>query len=104
MIEGFFEWSFSRYQTEFKTSIRGSDFIFNCVRFLHYNCHKISFKHIRSYKDSPDWIKNKKATTNWINKNDNKCLQINAAPVATNNGEIKIDPQRMSKIKAFISK
>ena len=48
--------------------------------------------------------KTKKATANWINKNDNKCLQINAAPVTTNNQEIKIDPQRISKIKAFISK
>ena len=53
--------------------MKGSDFIFDCVKLLQYGSHI----------DSPDWIKIKKATINPINKEDDKCFQY-AATVALN--------------------
>ena len=63
-----------RYQNISEISMRGSDFIFDCIHLLYYKCHKINQNHGRSYKDSPVWIKNKKATINSIKKS-NKCYQ-----------------------------
>ena len=54
-----------------------------------------------SYTDFTDWIK--KAAINPINKNDNKWIQC-AVTFALNSEEIKKDPQRITKIKAFINK
>ena len=39
-----------RYQIELEASMKGSDFIFDCVHLLQYKCHKGS----RSYRESPD--------------------------------------------------
>ena len=50
--------------------MKGSVFIFNCVKFLHYNCHTIILKRGESYIDSPDYIKTKQATINPINDDD----------------------------------
>ena len=58
----------SRYQIGLETSMKGSNFIFDCVHLLYYKCHKISFKQSGSYIASPDWIKNEKTTINPINK------------------------------------
>ena len=63
--------------------MRGSDFIFDCVYFLYYKCHRINRNHGESYVDSLDWMKSKKAAINPINKNDNKCFQY-AATLALN--------------------
>ena len=63
-----------RYQTISEISMRGSDFIFDCIHLLYYKYHKINPNHGRSYKDSPVWIKNKKTTINSIKKS-NKCYQ-----------------------------
>ena len=52
--------------------------------------------------DSPDWLKNKKATINPINKKDNQCFQY-AVTVTLNYEKIKIDPQRIKKVKPFIN-
>ena len=49
------------------------------------------------------WLKNKKATINSKNKNDDKCLQYPIV-AALNYQEIKINPERSSKIKRFINK
>ena len=46
-----------RYQIRLKTSMKGSDFIFDCVHLLYYKCHKINFKRSGSHMDSPDQIK-----------------------------------------------
>ena len=81
--------------------MKGSNFIFDCVHFLYYKCHKMNSKRGGSYIDSPNWIKNKKAAVNPINKKDNKCIQY-AATVALNHKNIKKYLQRMSKIKPFI--
>ena len=83
--------------------MRGSDFIFYYVYFLHYKCLKTSFKQEGSYIDSPDWIKNKKATINAINKKDNKCFKY-AVTVVLILEEIKNYPKRTTKIKPFINK
>ena len=69
IIEGFFQSLISRYQIGLETSMRGNDFIFDCVHLIYYKGN-INFKCGRSYVDPPDWIKNKKATINLINKKD----------------------------------
>ena len=47
----------NRYQIELEASMRGSDFIFDCVNLLHDKCHKINLKRGGSYIDSPDCMK-----------------------------------------------
>ena len=71
---------------------------------MYYKCHKINTNRDGSYIDSPDWIKHKKETINSINKKDNKCFQkffLYAVTVALNYEDVKKDPQRIKKIKAF---
>ena len=38
---------FNRYQIRLETSMRESDFIFDCVHLLYYKCHKINPKRIK---------------------------------------------------------
>ena len=59
-IEELFEPLLNRYQIGLETSVRGSNFIFDCVNLLHYKCYKINFERGGSYIDSPGWIKNLK--------------------------------------------
>ena len=73
VIEKLYQSLLSRYENWLETSMRGSDFIFDCVHLLYYKCHKINFKQGGSNIDSPDLIKNKKA--NLINKNGSKRFQ-----------------------------
>ena len=40
VIEVLFESFVNSYQIGLETSIRGSDFIFDCVHLLYYKCHK----------------------------------------------------------------
>ena len=49
----------SRYQIALERSMKGSDFIFDCVSLLHYKDHKINLKGGGSDIGSSDWIKNK---------------------------------------------
>ena len=42
--------------------MKGSEFVFNSVHLLYYQCHRINANRGGSYIDSPDWIKNEKAT------------------------------------------
>ena len=58
VIEKLFESLLNQYKIGLETSMRGSDFFFDCV---HYKCHKVNFQWGGSYIDSPDWIKNKKS-------------------------------------------
>ena len=51
----------NRYENDLG-SIKGSEFVFNSVRFLYYKCHKINQNCGESHIDFPDWIKNKKVT------------------------------------------
>ena len=45
IIEELFQLLLSRYQIALETSIRGSDFIFDCAHLLYYKCHKIDLKY-----------------------------------------------------------
>ena len=44
VIEKLFESLFNRHQIRSGTSMRGSDFIFDCVYLFYYKCYKINFK------------------------------------------------------------
>ena len=101
IIEKLFSSLKNRYQKSF-LSMRGSEFVFDCVQVLYYKCHKININRSGSYIDSPNWIKNKQSTINPINKKD-KCFQY-AATVALNYEEIKKDLQRITKNIPFINK
>ena len=79
--------------------MRGSEFAFDNVDSLDYKLHKISLNRGGSYINSAKYLKNKKATIN--PKNNDKCFQY-AITVALNHEQIKIDPQRITKIKPFI--
>ena len=90
----------NRYQNHLE-SMKGSEFVFNCVIALYYKSHKINPNRI-SHIYSPDWIKkkNKKTTINPINNEDNKYFQSTLI-VALNHEKIKKEPQRITKIKPF---
>ena len=57
VIEELFQSLLSRYIIGLETSMRASDFTFDCVHLLYYKFHKINFKWGGSYIDSADWIK-----------------------------------------------
>ena len=61
---------FDRNQIGLEKSMKGRDFIFDCVNLLYCKCHKISFNSDGSNRYSSDWIKSKKATINPVNKDD----------------------------------
>ena len=91
----------SRYQANFETSMRGSNFISDLVQLMYYKCYKVNFRRGGSYIDSPDSIKKKKVTINPKNEDD-KCFQY-AVTVALNYGEIESQPEKVSNIKPFIN-
>ena len=102
IIDELFKSLRSKYQVDFGTSIRRSDFIFDSVQLMYYTCHIINFIRGGSCIDSPDWIKKKKAAINPKNTDD-KCFQYSAT-VALNYEEIESHPERVSNIKPFINK
>ena len=59
VIKNLFDSLKNRYQNKLH-SIRCSKFVFDCVQFLYYKCHKINFNHGGLYIDSPYWIKIKR--------------------------------------------
>ena len=69
--EELFQSVLNRYQIGIETSMRRSNFIFDCVHLLYYKFHNLNFKRGGSYVDCPDWIKYQKATINPINKKIN---------------------------------
>ena len=91
----------NRYQNNLE-SMKGSDFVFDCVHFLYHKCHEINPNLGGSYMDSSDWIKHKKATINSINKKDNKWFQY-AVTVALNHEEIRRHSEKIIKIKSFLN-
>ena len=99
VMEEFFQSLLSRYQIRSETSMKGSNFLGDCVHLLYWKCHKINFKQIGLDIDSPAWIKNEKAIINSINKEDKKCFQ-HAATVALNYEEIEKYPQRSNNWEA----
>ena len=89
VIEEFFQSLLSRYQTGLETSMKGREFVLDCVYLLYYKCHKINLNRSGSYIDGLDWTK--KATINSSIKNDNKCFQYTVT-VALNYEDIKEYP------------
>ena len=57
VIKEHFELLLKRYQIGLVTSIKSSDFIFDCVHLLYYQCHKINLNRGGPYRDSSDWTK-----------------------------------------------
>ena len=49
----------NRYRNNLE-SMKGNEFVFDCVQILYYKCHKINPNCGRSYICSSDWIKSKK--------------------------------------------
>ena len=66
LIEELFESVLSRYQIGLETLMKSSNFIFDSVNLLHYECHNKNFNRGGSCIDFPRWIK--KATINPIRK------------------------------------
>ena len=93
----------SRNQIGLETSMKGSDFVFDCVHLLYQIYHKTNPSRSGSYINFPNWIKSIKSIINVINKNDDKCFQY-AATVAIIHEEIKKDSKIITKIKPFIDK
>ena len=100
IIKGLFESFLQKFEEYLQNKMKGSDFEFDGVNFLYYDFNKISLNRGGSYIDSPKWLKGKKSTINSKN-NDDKCFQY-AVTLALNLDKIKKDPQRISKIKAFM--
>ena len=86
VIEELFKSLLNKYQIGLGTSIKGRNFILDCIYLLYYKCHKMNPNPGWSDICSPSWIKNKTVTINSIN-NDDKCFQY-AAPVALNHKQI----------------
>ena len=100
VIKELFKSFLQRYQENLQEKMRGSDFSFDGVNFLHYDFNKISISRGGSYIDFPKWLKNKKSTMNRKNY-DYKCFQY-AITLALNLDKINKNSQRISKIKPFI--
>ena len=60
-IKDIFERRLSSYQIELETSMKGSDFVFDCVHLLYYKCYKINLNNGGSHIDSLDWVKKQKS-------------------------------------------
>ena len=43
-IEKLFESLLNQYKIGLETSMRGSDFFFDCIHLLYYKCHKVNFQ------------------------------------------------------------
>ena len=79
--------------------LKNINFLLKGVESIAYSFTKIIVKN--TFVESPDWIKNKRCTINPKNK-DNKCFQSSVI-ISSYHKEIKINPERMSKIKPFIN-
>ena len=101
IIKGLFESFLQKYEENLQNKMKGSDFEFDGVNFLHYDFNKISLYRGGSYIDSPKWLKDKKSTINPKN-NDHKCFQY-AVILALNLDNIDNHPERISRIKPFIN-
>ena len=82
--------------------MRGSSYVFNHVKLLEYNLHKISLSRGSSYIPTLQWIANKKCTINPKNTKDNRCY-LYAIVIALNYHKIPNHPERISNLIPFIS-
>ena len=104
VIDRLFNTMLQRFQEAKETSFeRGSEFIFENVDSLYYYFQKIDINRSGSYIETPKWLKDKKATNNPKNRDDDNCFQYSIT-IALDHKNIGKAPQRISKIKAFITK
>ena len=104
VIDRLFNTMLQRFQEAKEISFeRGSEFIFENVDSLFYYFQKIDINRSGSYIETPKWLKDKKATNNPKNTDDDNCFQYSIT-IALDNKDIGKDPQRISKIKVFITK
>ena len=75
-IKYLFDSVIKKHQIGLGKSVRDSEFKFDCVHLLYCKCHKVDPNRHGSYIGFSDWIKNKKPTINPVNKNGNKCVQL----------------------------
>ena len=61
-IKELFETFLQKYPEWLEESMRGREFVFDCVNWLYYHLQKTSLSRKGSYITSPKWLKNKKAT------------------------------------------
>ena len=94
-----------RYQETLENKMEGSSFVFDYVNFLAIKFNHVDLIRGGAYFESPKLISNKKATINPKNDkgDDNDCFMY-AITVALNHQEIGRHPERISKIKPYISK
>ena len=100
IIKLLFELFLQRFEENLQNKMRGSEFEFDGINFFYYSFNKMSIYRGGTYIDSPKWLKDKKSTIN-LKNNDDKCFQ-HAVTLALNLDNIEKNPQRISKIKAFI--
>ena len=101
-INEFFHYFAKRYQEELQTKMKGSSFTFQRIDLLEYHLYKTSLNRGSSYINSPEWIKKKGKTINPKNTKDNNCFQYSIT-AALNYQNIDHHPERISKLKPFIS-
>ena len=80
IIEDLFDSFLQRYHKNLEESMRGSEFVFDCVDSLYYKLHKINLNRRRPYINSPKWLKSMKAAINSKNNDDvsqayNSCIK-----------------------------
>ena len=102
VIEELFDSILSRNQIGLEMSMKGCEYVSDCVHLLYYECHNINSNQGGSYTVLPDWKKNKKARINLINKKDKSFKYV--VIVALNHEEIGKNSQRISNIEPFINK
>ena len=59
VVDKLFESLHSKYEENLKTSMRGSDFIFDSVQMMYCKCCKVNFRRGSSYIYYPHWMKKK---------------------------------------------
>ena len=62
VLKKLFQSFLSRYQIKLQTSIKGCEFVFECVQLQYYKYRKINSNCGGSCIDSPSWIKTKNPT------------------------------------------
>lgn len=90
------------YETEGNVLRNRSNYVYDCVDPTLVQSHTIELKRGSSYIPSPKWVLDKRATVNPKNLNDNFCFAYSIV-AALYHEEINKDPQRISKVKPFIS-
>ena len=90
------------YEREENILGNGSDHVFDGVDSTLVYFHTIELRRGSSYTLSPKWVSDKKATINPQNRNDNCCFAYSII-AALHHQDISHDPQRITKIKPYIS-